>query len=142
MTAQRGPSAIFSPVGFQRAGRLVVLALVPVGAFAAWHWRAALDPVTITNVIARYPTAPLGFLAVHVAASLLFVPRTLLAIVGGMLFGVGWGILWAELGRVGGAVAGFLLARYVNSGFIVPEGGARFGAFFGRVERGGWRAVA
>ena len=136
------PSAILPPFGFQRAARLVVLALVAFGAFAAWRWRAVLDPLAITSVIARYPVAPLGFLAVHVAASLLFVPRTLLAIVGGMLFGLGWGILWAELGSVGGAVAGFLLARYVNSGFIVPEGGARFGAIFRRVERGGWRAVA
>jgi uncharacterized membrane protein YdjX (TVP38/TMEM64 family) len=142
MTARSGPSAILSPVGFQRATRLVVLALVAIGAFAAWRWRAVLDPVEIAGAIARYPAAPLAFLALHVAASLLFVPRTLLAIVGGMLFGVGWGFLWAELGSVGGAVAGFLLARYVNGGFLVPERGARFGAVFRRVERGGWRAVA
>jgi uncharacterized membrane protein YdjX (TVP38/TMEM64 family) len=142
MTARRGPSAIPSPVGFQRAARLVVLALAAIGAFAAWRWRAVFDPVEIAGAIARYPAAPLWFLAIHVAASLLFVPRTLLAIVGGMLFGVGWGILWAELGSVGGAVAGFLATRYVTSGFIVPEDGARVAAVFRRVERGGWRAVA
>jgi uncharacterized membrane protein YdjX (TVP38/TMEM64 family) len=142
MMVPRGPSAILSPVGVQRAARLVLLALVAIGAFAAWRWRAVLDPLEIAGAIARYPGTPLGFLALHVAASLLFVPRTLLAIVGGMLFGVGWGILWVELGSVGGAVAGFLLARYINSGFIVPERGARFEAVLRRVERGGWRAVA
>ena len=142
MARGEATSATLPPVGFQRAARLVVLALVTIGAFAAWHWRAVLDPMAITRLIARYPAAPLGFLAVHVVASLLFVPRTLLAIVGGMLFGVGWGILWAELGSVGGAVAGFLLARYVNSDLIAFEEGTRFGTIFRQVERGGWRAVA
>ena len=142
MARDEGPAAILPPVAFQRATRLVVLALVAVGAFAAWRWRAVVDPVAITSVIGRYPAAPLGFVAIHLAASLLFVPRTLLAIVGGMLFGVGWGILWAELGSVGGAIAGFLLARYVNSGLIAFERGGRVGAVFERVERGGWRAVA
>jgi uncharacterized membrane protein YdjX (TVP38/TMEM64 family) len=142
MARDEGPAAILPPVAVQRATRLVVLALIAVGAFAVWRWRAVVDPVAITSVIGRYPAAPLGFVAIHVAASLLFVPRTLLAIVGGMLFGVGWGILWAELGSVGGAIAGFLLARYVNSGLNAFERSGRVGAVFERVERGGWRAVA
>lgn len=141
MARGEATSAIFPPIGFQGAARLVALALVAIGAFAAWHWRAALDPIAITGVIARYPVTPVGFLVVHVAASLLLVPRTLLALVGGMLFGTGWGILWAELGSVGGAVAGFLLARYVNSGLIQLDHGSRLGAIFRRVELGGWRAV-
>jgi uncharacterized membrane protein YdjX (TVP38/TMEM64 family) len=142
MARNEATPAIFPAVGFHRVARLVVLALVGIGAFAAWHWRTVLDPIAITGVIARYPAAPLGFLAVHVAASLLFVPRTLLAIVGGMLFGLAWGIFWSELGSVGGAVAGFLLARYVNSGLLELKGGPRVGPIFRRVERGGWRAVA
>jgi uncharacterized membrane protein YdjX (TVP38/TMEM64 family) len=142
MARSEATPAIFPAVGFHRAARLLVLATIGIGAFAAWHWRTVLDPITITGVIARYPAAPLGFLTVHVAASLLFVPRTLLAIVGGMLFGVGWGIVWSELGSVGGAVAGFLLARYVNSGLLELKGRPRVGLIFRRVERGGWRAVA
>ena len=100
-----------------------------------------LDPIAITAAIDRYPVAPLGFLAVHIAASLLFVPRTLLAIVAGLLFGMGWGIVWAALGSVAGAVAGFLVARYINSGLIDAEH-ARRAHRCERVERGGWRAVA
>lgn len=142
MARDESASAILPPVGFQRAARLVVLTLVAIGSFAAWRWRAVLDPIAITGIIARYPAAPVGFLAVHVMASLVFIPRTLLAIVGGMLFGIGWGIVWAELGGVGGAVAGFLLARYVNSGLIHLDDKARLGPLFRRVELGGWRAVA
>ena len=91
--------------------------------------------------IGRDPAAPLGFLAIHIVASLVFVPRSLLAIGAGVLFGTTWGILWAELGSVAGAAAGFLLARYISSGFVDAERGTSRSALE-RVERGGWRAVA
>src|ERR1700730_3045983 len=102
--------------GFRRAARFALPALLAAGAVAVWRWRGVLDPTTIGAAIARYPAAPLGFLAVHIAASLLFVPRTLLAIVAGLLFGTGWGIVWAASGSVAGAVAGFLVSRYMSSG--------------------------
>lgn len=139
--ADRGTPAL-RPANFSRAARLVLLGLIATGAFAAWSWRGVLNPIEVTAVIVRYPAAPLGFIVVHVAASLLFVPRTLLAIVSGMLFGTGWGIVWAELGSVAGAAAGFLLARFVHTGLIDPQRSGRVGPVFDRVERGGWRAVA
>jgi uncharacterized membrane protein YdjX (TVP38/TMEM64 family) len=126
-------------LGLSRVSRLAVLGLVVVGVALAWHWRTFLNPITISAAIERYPLAPLGFLAVHIAASLIFVPRTLLAIVAGLLFGVGWGIVWAALGSVAGAIAGFLVARYISSG---PIDAGRLGPVGAQVERGGWRAVA
>ena len=54
-------------VGLRRASKLAALAFLAAGAVAAWHWRMILDPATISAAIARYPTAPLGFLAVHIA---------------------------------------------------------------------------
>jgi uncharacterized membrane protein YdjX (TVP38/TMEM64 family) len=141
MTARdRQAVAVELPMaGFRRAARLVLLAFLAAGAVAVWRWRGVLDPTTIGAAIARYPAAPLAFLAVHIAASLLFVPRTLLAIVAGLLFGMGWGIVWAASGSVAGAVAGFLVSRYVRSS--VSDLG-RFEPLAARVERGGWRAVA
>ena len=126
-------------VGVRRTARLALLGLLAIGAAFAWRWRAILDPVSITAALARYPAAPLGFLAAHIAASLLFIPRTLLAIVAGLLFGMWWGIVWAASGSVVGAMAGFLVARYINSGLIDF---GRLGPIVGQVERGGWRAVA
>lgn len=129
-------------VGLRRATRFTVLGLIAIAAIAAWHWKTVLDPLAITTAIARYPAAPLGFLAVHIAASLVFIPRTVLAIVAGLLFGTGWGIVWAELGSVAGAAAGFLLARYVSSGLIDFQRSSRVRSVLEWVERGGWRAVA
>lgn len=128
-------------VGSHKAVRLLALALLATGAVAAWRWKVVLDPLAISVAIERYPAVPLGFLAVHIAASLLFVPRTLLAIAAGLLFGVGWGIFWAEIGSVAGAAAGFLVARYVGAELIDRER-VRVGPIIERVEQGGWRAVA
>jgi uncharacterized membrane protein YdjX (TVP38/TMEM64 family) len=139
-TKDRAAAAFDLPMpGLRRTARLVLLGLLAIGAASALRWRAVLDPMTITAAIDRYPAAPLGFLFVHIAASLLFVPRTLLAIVAGLLFGMGWGIVWAASGSVAGAIAGFLVARYINSGLIDA---ARLGPVVAQVEGGGWRAVA
>lgn len=140
ITKDTPATALGLPVlGLRRTVRLVLLGLLAIGATAVWRWRAVLDPMTITGAIGRSPLAPLGFLAVHIAASLLFIPRTLLAIVAGLLFGMGWGIMWAASGSVAGAIAGFLVARYINSGLIDA---GRLGPVVAQVERGGWRAVA
>jgi uncharacterized membrane protein YdjX (TVP38/TMEM64 family) len=127
------------------AGRLAVAALLAGGIGAAWRWRGVFDPLALTGLIGGNPIAPLAFLAAHVAASLFFVPRTLLALGAGLVFGMWWGIVWAALGSVLGALAGFLAARYLNSGFVDragPAKSARLAALLARVERGGWRAVA
>jgi len=124
------------------AGRAVLVAALVTGIVAAWHWRAVFEPAALSVQLARSPVAPLIFLALHVAASLLFVPRTLLAIAGGLVFGMWWGTLWAALGSVIGACAGFLAARYVNAGVVDATSWARLSGSLGRVERGGWRAVA
>ncbi len=132
------------PATFARlrlAGRVLVLALLMAGLIAVWINRASLDPAAITATIARYPAAPLVFLAAHLIASLLFVPRTILGLVAGLVFGLWWGILWAALGSVIGAVAGFLIARYVNSGLIDLESLPKIGPILLRAEAGGWRAV-
>jgi uncharacterized membrane protein YdjX (TVP38/TMEM64 family) len=112
------------------------------GIVAAWRWRGLFDPVALQTLIERNPLAPLAFLAIHVAASLFFVPRTLLALAAGVLFGMWWGVLWAALGSVAGAVAGFVAARYLDAGFVDRIDGRRLRVLLDRVEHGGWRMVA
>jgi uncharacterized membrane protein YdjX (TVP38/TMEM64 family) len=126
----------------RRAGRFVLLGSIALGSVAAWRWRSALDPRALSTAIDGWPAAPVVFLAIHVAASLLFVPRTVLAVAAGLLFGLGWGTFWAALGSVVGAVAGFLVARYVGADFVFSGSDGRLRSLLQRVERGGWRAVA
>ncbi len=140
-SAEAGPPPVRA-ARLRFAVRLLALGLIAAGAIAAWRWRGFFDPPAIAAAIAGYPAAPVIFLAVHIVASLLFVPRTLLAMVAGLLFGMGWGLCWAALGSVGGAVAGFLVARYLSSGPIDAASVARIRPVLDKVERGGWRGVA
>ena len=133
--------AEFSALRLRRAGRLLVLALLAAGIALAFAKRGSLDPASIAATLGAAPATPFLFLLAHVVASLLFVPRTMLAVAAGLLFGMGWGLLWAALGSVLGGVAGFLLARYLNAGLLEPEKMKRLGPLLQRAEAGGWRSV-
>jgi uncharacterized membrane protein YdjX (TVP38/TMEM64 family) len=122
--------------------RLVLLALLLMGVAAAWQWRGVFDPAAWEAVIRHSRAAPLVFLALHIAGSLFFVPRTLLAVGAGLVFGMWWGIVWAAAGSVAGAIAGFLVARYINTGLVERIEPARLAALRQQAERGGWRVVA
>jgi uncharacterized membrane protein YdjX (TVP38/TMEM64 family) len=137
VSAERAPLSRLRLVG-----RLMVLVLLAAGMVAVWLNRAALEPNAIRTAIEAHPAiAPLLFLLLHIVASLLFVPRTLMGLVAGGVFDFWWGLLWAATGSVLGAVAGFLIARYVNSGIIDLESLPRLGPVLQRAEAGGWRAV-
>ncbi len=124
------------------ARRVVAVGLMVAGAAAAWHWRGVFDPLAIAALLAGHPFAPLGFIVLHVAASLFFVPRTLLAVAAGLLFGGWWGPVWAALGSLAGAVAGYLVARHLYSGFVERADPTRLRALLARADNGGWRMVA
>jgi uncharacterized membrane protein YdjX (TVP38/TMEM64 family) len=127
---------------FRFAGRLAIVLVVLAGAVFLWARQGAVNAEAIVQVIATYPAAPLAFLGIHIVASLIFFPRTVLAVAAGAMFGAWAGTLWAALGATIGAVAGFLLARYVNGGLVDLESMQRLGPVLLRAERGGWRAVA
>lgn len=124
------------------AGRLIVLALLAVGIVAAWRWRGVFDPAALVSLIDRHPLAPLVFIGLHIVASLVFVPRTLLALGAGFVFGMWWGALWAALGSLLGAIAGFLLARYLGGSLPARLSWSRAAALLARAGTGGWRLVA
>ncbi len=123
--------------------RIFLLSLLVVGVAAVSAAETATNARWIGALIDRFgPLVPLAFVFVHVLASLLFVPRSVMAIVATMLFGFWAACGWAMLGSTAGAVTGFLIARYINSGLIVPEEMKRIGPLLERAEEGGWRAVA
>jgi uncharacterized membrane protein YdjX (TVP38/TMEM64 family) len=125
-----------------RIARLLPLLVLAAGVAAAWRWRGLFAPLALNSAIAGNPAAPLVFLVLQVAASLFFVPRTLLAAAAGLLFGMWWGLLWAALGSVVGAVAGLLVARYLCTELGWRANPTRLAALLRYAERGGWRMVA
>jgi uncharacterized membrane protein YdjX (TVP38/TMEM64 family) len=128
---------------FGRLARCVAgVGLTGLGAAAIWHWRGVFDPLAMTTLLAGNPLAPLGFIALHVAASLFFVPRTVLAIAAGLLFGGWWGPVWAALGSLAGAVAGYFVARHLYAGFVKRADPGRLRTLLARADKGGWRMVA
>ncbi len=123
--------------------RIAILCLILAGIAAASAAETAKNAQWIGDLIGRFgPFVPLIFVLVHVAASLLFVPRSVMALVAATLFGFWPACLWATVGSTAGAVTGFLIARYVNAGLIVPEELSKVGPALRQAEAGGWRAVA
>lgn len=125
-----------------RTAGQILLALALVGGAAVWLLRGGPDIAGLQDILRHHSAAPLLFLLFHIVASLLFLPRSAMAMVAGLIFGVWWGGMLAAAGSVLGAVTGFLIARYINNGLLSPGEMARFGRLVRRIEQGGWRAVA
>ena len=104
-------------------------------------YRNEIDPVAVRDVIAGSPFSPVIVLGLQVAASLLFIPRTVLGIAAGLVFGFFWGTVWALTGAMLGAAAGFALTRWIGAGGMLDTSPG-IGRLVQRAEDGGWRAVA
>jgi uncharacterized membrane protein YdjX (TVP38/TMEM64 family) len=119
----------------------VVIAAAAVVAFNMLH-NGTLEPAAIRDMIAGNPFAPLIFILLQVVASLVFIPRTVLGIAAGLLFGFVWGSVLAISGALAGAAAGFALWRWIGKGQVDLEAMPRLGPLLEKAEQGGWRAVA
>jgi uncharacterized membrane protein YdjX (TVP38/TMEM64 family) len=104
---------------------------------------ASLDAAMITDHIDDWPMLmPVVFLLAHVAASLMWVPRTMMALAAGLLFGLGWGMAWSMVGSMAGATACFVLARHLFADAAALGERKRIGPWIARAESGGWWFVA
>jgi uncharacterized membrane protein YdjX (TVP38/TMEM64 family) len=121
---------------------LRLLALLAVaGGIALWiSYRHVIDPLAIKSAIAANPLAPAIFIALQIAASLLFMPRIILGVTAGLLFGFVWGSVWALAGAVAGAAVGFAFVRWFGAAGVLDTSPG-IGRMVERAEHGGWRAV-
>jgi uncharacterized membrane protein YdjX (TVP38/TMEM64 family) len=58
------------------------------------------------------------FIAIYILATLAFLPAAILTLGAGVIFGVIWGSLYVFIGATLGAVAAFLVGRYVARGWV------------------------
>jgi len=122
--------------------RFLLLAILV--AATAWSLlnREVLGAPWLADFVDDHPGAmPAVFVVLHVATSLAFLPRGLMALAAGGLFGLAWGCVLATAGTMAGAMAGFLVARYVNANMLRAERVPRVGHVLKRAENGGWRLV-
>lgn len=85
---------------------------------------------------------PLLFMALYALVTVLFLPGSVITLVGGALFGPVWGTLWNLTGATLGATLAFLIARYLGADWVTRRAGARLMRLNDGVSAEGWRFVA
>lgn len=105
---------------------------------------AYLDQQRLRNWIAGYGAwGPLIYICIYLIAPSLFLPGLPLTLVGGVLFGPFWGVIYAIVGSTGGACLAFLIARYLGRDWVAGKiRGTNLGKLDEEVERQGWKIVA
>ncbi|HYH20843.1 MAG TPA: VTT domain-containing protein [Azospirillum sp.] len=102
-----------------------------------------LDPAALEDGLrATGGWAPLVFLLLYAAGTVLFLPGSLFALVGGVLFGPVWGSVLNLGAATLGATLAFLVARYVAADWVAQRSGGRLKRIVEGVEAEGWRFVA
>jgi uncharacterized membrane protein YdjX (TVP38/TMEM64 family) len=139
-----------APVRVTRAGRprawtialwvAVALALVVAAraADAPALLRGALDWITGLG-----PWGPVAFVVVYAAAAVLLLPAFVLTLGAGAVWGVARGFAAVWVGATLGAVAAFLIGRYLARGWVARriESNPTFTAIDDAVAREGWKIV-
>lgn len=86
--------------------------------------------------------APVAFIALYAAGTVLFLPGSVLTLAAGALFGVLPGALYSLAGATLGAVLAFLIARHLAGNWVAQKTGGRLKQLIEGVEAEGWRFVA
>lgn len=124
-------------------GRIFLLILLAVGIGTALYYRDALDAAAVEAWVEQAGFwAPLLFMLAYAVATVFFLPGLVFTIAGGALFGPVWGTLFNLTGATVGAVAAFLVARYIAGGWVRARAGKRLNAIMEGVATEGWRFVA
>jgi uncharacterized membrane protein YdjX (TVP38/TMEM64 family)/Fe-S oxidoreductase len=126
--------------------RLTVLSLI-VAAIVAIRVTGAtkyLDQETLRGMIAGYGAlAPIIYMVIYTAAPALFNPGLPITLVGGILFGPFWGLVYSICGSTVGACLAFFISRYLARRWISGKlRSPRWRKLDEAVERHGWKVVA
>ncbi len=120
---------------------LAVLLLLAIG--VAVRYREVFDVALIENWLEGAGIwAPLAFIAIYALATVLFLPGSVLTLLGGAMFGPVMGTLYNLAGATIGATAAFLISRYLASDWVAQKTGGRLKQLINGVEQEGWRFVA
>ena len=123
--------------------RFALLAVLLAGIAVATAYREQFSATALQNWMQDAGVAaPLIFMALYVAATVLFLPGSILTISGGALFGPVWGTFYSLTGATLGATLAFLVARYLASDWVARKAGGRLKQLIDGVEAESWRFIA
>jgi len=125
---------------FIRIGLFLVLSIA-----VAWGIlnRDGINPQTIQTGIENVgAAAPLFFMLIYIISSVVFLPGSILTLLGGALFGPVLGTFYSLTAATIGAMLSFLIARYLASDWIEKKSTGRIKQLINGVESEGWRFVA
>lgn len=116
-------------------------AIVAVRATGATRY---LEPQTLRGLIQGYGLlAPLAYMFLYTVAPPLFLPGLPITIVGGILFGPFWGVVYTTIGANLGANLAFLVSRYLAREWVESKlTSPRWRTLDQRVADHGWKVVA
>lgn len=125
------------------AGRFALGAALVAGLVAAGVHRDALGGEALAEWFAQAGAwAPVAFVALYAAATVVFLPGSVLTLAAGALFGPVPGALYSLAGATLGATLAFLAARYLAGDWAPRKAGMRLGQLMDGVDAEGWRFVA
>ena len=123
--------------------RFTLLAVLLAGIAVATAYREQFSATALQSWMQDAGVAaPLMFMALYAAATVLFLPGSILTISGGALFGPVWGTFYSLTGATLGATLAFLVARYLASDWVARKAGGRLKQLIDGVEAESWRFVA
>ncbi len=123
--------------------RIGLVLLLLGGIVLAMNYREQFDAQRLAQWVEGFGVAgPLVFMLIYAAATVLFLPGSVLTLAGGAIFGPVWGTLYNLTGATVGATLAFLIARYLAADWAEQKSGGRVKQLKDGVEAEGWRFVA
>ncbi len=103
-----------------------------------------LEQQTLRTWIESYGAlAPIAYMCVYAVAPALFLPGLPITIVGGILFGPLWGVVYTIISSTVGACVAFLVSRYLARQWVEGQlKSPRWRRLDAGVEKHGWKVVA
>ncbi|MFA5633255.1 MAG: phospholipase D-like domain-containing protein [Porticoccaceae bacterium] len=143
----------YVPVAHKSPGRrrlliFAIIVLLLLGLAAAWRWTPLLELLSPERVqqylasISSFEVRTAVAIGGFIIASLLMVPLTLLAVIGGVVFG-GWqAFAYVLTGAMGASAIGFFGGRLLGHGLLKRLSGSRIEQLSKRLTKRGTIAVA
>ncbi|MBT3347553.1 MAG: TVP38/TMEM64 family protein [Thiotrichales bacterium] len=123
--------------------KIITTLLFGVLVAVVWSYRDYINQDQVELWLERAGLwAPLFFILLYALATVLFIPGTVLTIVGGALFGPIYGSLINLTGATIGASFAFLISRYLVSDWVKQRAGDKITKILDGVDSEGWRFVA